>query len=173
MCLLRIATEAEKNEILSKLPEEFTVYKLVEGFAGNYFPPSCSKWVRYKKGINNADEHIQIKADDNQMYTSGFHFIQNKSYVKKWAEKLDRLYSKNYLAIPMKIRKEWIKTVGFENIGQKGKIVEGVVFVTKALYLENDEYVLPGGKTMAHPIAETIHVTKDGVSPVSIHKGKD
>lgn len=131
MCLERVFTKKEREEILAKLPDEFTVWKVVANME-RYYMTDCRCLT-----IHAGEMQFKTNTIDEGgiKYKGGGHFWLHKKDAVDWVTGYWATgywatgYSEGYSekVVRCKIRKKWITNMGIQNDGI-------VVIVRKAIF---------------------------------------
>jgi hypothetical protein len=114
MCLERMFTKKERNEVLDKLPNEFTVWKVITDWGVGH--RNMYGFDRYTTDCFHMPIHageMQFKTNIikgyGNSYRGGGHFWLRKKDAEEW------IYGKFEKIIRCKIKKEWITNMGKQN----------------------------------------------------------
>lgn len=123
MCLERVFTKKEREKVLAKLPEEFTVWKvIVDDVDWNKYEDECRyttdcRWLPIHAGEMKFVANIIYDRSRNIRYRGGGHFWLHKKDADEWK------WADFERVIRCRIKKEWITNMGEQR--------DGIVIVVK------------------------------------------
>ncbi len=122
MCLASVHYEIKRKEIIEKLKlrkdKYMTVYKIFAvGEGGNLL--AVFKNYQFYEGKNTAEGEVIFDIRGSKSYTQykpGFHSFLNRKGAEKWKENCNFGFTKSseLVVYPVRIRKSWITTVGWQ-----------------------------------------------------------
>jgi hypothetical protein len=117
MCLAKVFTKKEREEILAKLPEEFTIWKVLNDW-GKDHEDEYGEEYRYTTDCRYEPVHAgEMRFVTNTIKDSGYdisyrgggHFWLHKEGADEWANgDFDKV-------VRCKVRKKWITNMGIQN----------------------------------------------------------
>ena len=113
MCLDRLYTNEEKKAFLAKLPNEFTVWKVMRRLDSHKY--DAVVWsVIFKAGLNIT----RTIENSYPPYALGYHSFFKREPALRW-----RRQHEFYRTVPVKIKKRWVRFIGTQSLGGHRPVV--------------------------------------------------
>jgi len=121
MCLQNVFIKSDREEMLAKLPEEFTIWKVVNDYGRNHKHVAFPFPGKYRYSTDC--KCIPVHAGEMKFETNGIPYCLNKRYKGGghfWLHKKDaedwRDGDSHERVVRCRVKKKWITNVGIQDV---------------------------------------------------------